>query len=208
MKKLIVTLACMLTLGAMQAQEVAKEKEFFMEAKVGMENFNNYSAVSVFTDETANYSGASGEINFGYRFSNNSAIELTFFAGGINTSNIVTNEYFHNYGFAIGCRKNFAITEKSEFYCGLRTGMICSNNIFSFQNKDYSIGRYGLKTNVTIGYKYYIKPKNYIGISIAFPSCGVFTSSDNIPTELSNFSTNQRTAISGFGINVGWGIKF
>lgn len=208
MKKIFITLACVLALGAMQAQEVAKEKEFFMEAKVGMENFNNYSAVSVFADETANYSGANGEINLGYRFSNNSTIELSFFAGGLNTSNIVTNEYFHNYGFAIGCRKHFAITEKSEFYWGLRTGMICSNNSFSFQNNDYSIGRYGIKTNVILGYNYYIKSKNYIGISLAFPSCGVFTSNENIPTELSDFSANQKFGLQGYSVNIGFGAKF
>ncbi len=208
MKKVIFTLAFMLAVGAMQAQEAEKEKTFFMEAKVGMENFNNYSAVSIFADETANYSGSNGEINLGYRFSNNSAIELSFFTGRINTSNIITNEYFHNYGFAIGFSKYFAITEKSEFYCGLHTGMIFSNNILSFQDNDYNVGRYGIKTNITVGYNYYIKPKNYIGISVAFPSYGAFQSTGDIPVELSNFSANQKLGFQGYSVTIGFGTKF
>ena len=93
-----------------------------MEAKVGMETFNNYSAVSIFSDEVANYSGTTTELNFGYRFPKNAAIELSLFSGGINSSYVAINEYFYNTEATIGFRKHFAITEKSEFYCGLRMG--------------------------------------------------------------------------------------
>ena len=79
MKKLVITLACMLTLGTMQAQEIEKEKKFFMEVKVGMETFNNYSTVSIFADGTPRYSGSSTELNFGYRSSEDFAFELSFF---------------------------------------------------------------------------------------------------------------------------------
>ncbi len=208
MKKLVITLACMLTLGAIQAQEVEKENKFFMEAKVGMETFNNYSAISVFADEVANYSGTTTELNFGYRLPKNAAIELSLFSGGINSSYVAINEYFYNTEATIGFRKHFAITEKSEFYCGLRIGMTRCQNTLTYQNEDYKIIRYGIKTQLVTGYNYYITSRNYIGISLVFPSFGLFNSNGDIPTELSNFPVNQKTGLQGYSVNIGFGAKF
>ena len=206
MKKVIITLACMLTFGAMQAQE--KEKKFFMEAKVGMENFINYSAVSVFSDETANYCGGVEEINFGYRSSKNFAFELSLFMGGMFTSDITNNEYFHNNGLCFGFREYFSISEHSEFYYGVRMGMIYGRNTLNYQANDYKISRIGIKTQFVTGYNYHLSSKSYIGMSVNLPISGAFSNAYDMPTELSNFPANQRTGFFGFSINVGWGFKF
>lgn len=208
MKKVIFTLAFMLAVGAMQAQEVEKEKKFFMEVNVGMENFNNYSAVSIFDDETPTYSGPSTGLNFGYRFSNDFTLELSFFGSGMFTSDIVNNEHFYNNGVMLGFREYFSISEHSEFYYGVRLGMMHGRNTLTYQDNDYKIARNGMKAQFTAGYNYYLSPKNYIGVSVNFPTCGALEYPNDIPDELSNFPQNRKEVISGFGINVLWGIKF
>ena len=208
MKKLLITLAFMLTLGAIQAQEVKKENKFFMEAKVGMETFNNYSTVSIFADGTPRYSGPSTELNFGYRSSEDFAFELSFFGSGMFTSDIANNEYFYNNGIMLGFREYFSMSERSEFYYGVRVGMIRGCNTLTYQDNDYKITRNGIKAQFTAGYNYYLSQKNYIGVSVNFPTYGALMSANDIPTELSSFTPNPKEVISGFGINVSWGIKF
>ena len=87
-------------------------------------------------------------------------------------------------------------------------GMTRCQNTLTYQNEDYKIVRYGIKTQLVTGYNYYITPRNYIGISVVFPSFGLFNSNGDIPTELSNFPVNQKTGLQGYSVNIGFGAKF
>ncbi len=79
----------------------------------------------------------------------------------------------------------------------------CQNTL-TYQNEDYKIIRYGIKTQLVTGYNYYITSRNYIGISLVFPSFGLFNSNGDIPTELSNFPVNQKFGLQGYSVNKYW----
>ena len=69
MKKAIVMLACVLTIGAESAQE-NNSKTFELGCNIGMTTFTNYSGISLFQDATDSYSNWSEAIHLGYRINN------------------------------------------------------------------------------------------------------------------------------------------
>ena len=208
MKKLILVLAYMLTMGATIAQEKGK---FGMEINNGMSLFTNYSALSLFQDETAVSTCNLAEINLFYATKNNFTWTLSLFGNRGNTSNIALNETYGIHGLVLGFRRSAMVSEKSELYFGMGVGMAVVNNDFD----GYSVNRLGLKTNWGLGYNYYVTSNTYIGASINYSTIGCFSvmgglSIPDMPlgADMTNYSLNQKTDVQGLNFQIGLGIKF
>ncbi len=89
MKKVIVMVACLLTIGASNAQE--NTKKFELGCNIGMTTFTNYSGIPLFQDATDSYSNWSEAIHLGYRV-NNTLFGINFQYGILNTSDLAMNE--------------------------------------------------------------------------------------------------------------------
>lgn len=206
MKKLILALACMLTMGVTIAQE-NNDKKFGAELQFGNMFYTNYSAISVFSGDAEPTLGQSYNANFFYYPSKNFAWTLSCFVDGANTSNLALNEMYGTTGFTFGNRYIASISDRSELYVGIGVGMAFANNRFSYMDKDYTINRIGARFNWGIGYRYFVNPNAYIGVSVNYSGTSYF-SNYKLPVNMSNQSVNPKSGVQGLNFQIGVGVKF
>ena len=203
MKKLIVTLACMLTLGAIQAQE--KKNGMINVFSVSIGNTINYSSMSLFQDATADYSSTLADILIGYRFNNN-AITLTYEYGTNHTSALHLNEQMEQNSISLGYKNYTPLNEKMELFVGGNIGIVRLNNTFNYNENHYDFKRWGTNTNISIGLQYKISKTSYWGISFKLPAAILlFDNEINLPSGLENNPIERQT---GYQITLTYGMGY
>ena len=203
MKKLVITLACMLTLGAIQAQE--KKNGMINEFSVSIGNTINYSSMSLFQDATTDYSSTLADILIGYRFNNN-AITLTYEYGTNHTSALHLNEQMEQNSISLGYKNYTPLNEKMELFVGGNIGIVRLNNTFNYNENHYDFKRWGTNTNISIGLQYKISKTSYWGISFKLPAAILlFDNEINLPSGLENNPIERQT---GYQITLTYGMGY
>ena len=203
MKKVIITLACMLTLGAIQAQE--SKEGIINEYSVSMGNIKNYSSMSLFQDASTGYSMILGDILVGYRFNNN-MITFAYEYGSTHTSALHLNEQMEQNSFLLGYRNYIALNDRIDFFVGTSIGMSKINNTFDYNEEHYKFKRWGIHADISTGLQYDISKTSYCGINLKLPvTTAIFDNEIKLPLGLENNPVKRQI---GYQITVTYGIKF
>lgn len=204
MKKVIVTLACVLAIGAASAQE-NNTKKFELGCNIGMTTFSNYSALSLFQDATDSYSNWSGAIHFGYRI-NNSLLGVQAQHAHFNTSALALDETAMWWNFSLMLRHYIPIGGNWETFYGLKFGLSVTENSFKYLGDDYSRTRLGMNGEFETGIHYRFDNGNHIGLRVAFNLYGSHFDKDlNLPAGL---NANDKRFYGGYTLSLQYGIRF
>ena len=121
-------LACVLTIGAVSAQE--NTKKFELGCNIGLTTFTNYSGISLFQDATDSYSNWSEAIHLGYRV-NNTLLGIQAQYALFNTSALALDETAMWWNFSLMWRHYIPIGGNWETLLGLKFGFSVMENIFN-----------------------------------------------------------------------------
>ena len=204
MKKVIVMLVCVMSIGAAGAQE-NKSKKFELGASYGMITFNNYSALSLFQDATPSYTAWGETIHLGYR-TNNGMLGLRFNFATFNTSAIALNETSGPLGLSFMLRHDASISKHFEVGFGVSCGLAAWVNTFSYQGLDYNRVRWCANGECEIGLNYTFNDISYVGLRVGIIVMGRTSQTDmDLPVGL---VANERKNFDGYSIAMQYGIRF
>ena len=204
MKKTGILLALILSASIVQAQS-EKEKGFVLEANVGVVNYINYPAVSLFIDETEYYRASAEIIVFGYRFSD-FMIGTQWQFSNMCTSKIDLNEAMAQNGFSILTRGYKSLNDVFEIYGGFKFSYSLMNNRFEYNNETYDFSRSGIGCEFELGANFNVTEKSYLGFRIGInPFSSNFEKKIDFPFEE---SANSKAIVNNYNISITYGIKF
>lgn len=202
MKK-IVLIACLIgLLSTAAAQE--KECHFELNAGVGISTYTNFSAVSLFRDETPEYSNWSECLSIGYlkgkcSYGFQARINL------LQTSAVSVNEQMMQYDLQLFLRRYEPIGSKLEMFFDLRLGASALLNTYELDGHQYT-SRWGDHGEAGLGLSYKLTPHSLVGISGAVTFIGsVFSNDVAIPPAL---VANDKITFGGYHITFNYSIRF
>lgn len=203
MKKAIVMLACVLTIGAVSAQE--NTKKFELGCNIGMTTFTNYSGISLFQDATDSYSNWSEAIHLGYRV-NNTLLGIQAQYALFNTSALALDETAMWWNFSLMLRHYIPIGGNWETLLGLKFGFSVMENSFKYLGDDYSRTCLGMNGEFETGILYRFNSGNYVGLRAAFNVNGSHFNKDlNLPAGL---VANDKRTFGGYTLMLQYGLSF
>ncbi len=205
MKKIAVLFALVSAINVVVAQN-ENRNGFIVGANVGIINYVNYPAVSVFADGTEQYATPFEMVEFGYRYKN--------FAFGAQWrfSTLYTSQYDFTEGMmhnevGIFTRAYKPINEMFELFGGLRLiGISFMNNTFEYNHETYNFSRMGIGCEFELGVVCNISSSSYLGFRV-----GVSPLSSNFEKDIklpSAYPANSRAMFNNYNISISYGIKF
>jgi len=204
MKKAGILLTLILSASMLQAQS-EKEKGFVLEANVGVVNYINYPAVSLFLDETEYYRASTEIIVFGYRFSD-FMIGAQWQFSNMYTSKIDLNEAMIQNGFSILTRGYKSLNDVFEIYGGFKFSYSLMNNCFKYNDEVYNFSRSGIGCEFELGANFNISAMSYLGFRIGVnPFSSNFEKKIELPLVE---SANSKTIVNNYNISITYGMKF
>lgn len=204
MKRFLILAMC---LAAIVANAQEKKDGFSFEVGLGTSYFGNYSPVSSFADPTDSYGlVASEHISVGYNKNSSWFMGLTLIHDGGNTSFQNLNETFFDVNALFDIRRCLKLNDKFELEAGVAMGLLVHNNAFDYAGDHFSFTRYGASGHFSIGLNYNLNDGQYIGFRATFPSFGTFL--NNKPSLPTGLVANEQTRLSGYGLQLSYGIRF
>lgn len=205
MKKVMILLTCVLTIGAATAQE--KKGGFALDLGLGTSQFGNYSPLSVFADPTDTYALIPAEhLSLGYHDGNGWFYGLTLGLRSGNTAFQDKNENFMDISMLLDIRDYFKLTDKLELEVGITGGLLVHNNFFDFMGEHFSPTQLGYEGYLQVGLNYLFKEGHYFGIRAMYPHVGALGNS--FPSLPDGVMNNQKKVFTGYSIQLNYGIRF
>ncbi len=205
MKKIAVLFALVSAINVVVAQN-ENRNSFIVGANVGIINYVNYPAVSVFADGTERYVTPFEMVEFGYRYKNFAFGAQWRFSTLYTSQYDFTESMMHN-EVGIFTRAYKPINEMFELFGGLKLiGISFMNNVFEYDQETYNFSRMGIGCEFELGVVCNISSSSYLGFRVSVsPLSSNFEEDIELPLA---YRANSRSMFNNYNISVSYGIKF
>jgi hypothetical protein len=203
MKRIILIAACVLAVGTVCAQENNQKYEFGV--NVGMTTYTNYSAVSLFQDQTDVYSNWGAAVHFGL-LKGKSMFGLQYRANVLQTSAVNVDEQMFQWGLALMFRHYEPLKDNFELFAGIKPGISLMGNSFDNGDGTDSYQRWTCFVECEMGVNYKLSEKTYIGVSGAVTMGNrLQNKSLNLPAGM---TATKKYGVGGYSLMMHYGIRF